>query len=79
MAGVAEVALYRAPGDELAVEGDFRDRIGHVIACADGFDAAAAAAERARDRVRIRVEAHAAGGHGQVAARRAPRVAEGVA
>jgi argininosuccinate lyase len=79
MAGVAEVALYRAPGDELAVEGDFRDRIGHVIACADGFDAACAAAERARDRVRIRVEAPAGDGHAQAAAaRRAPRVAEGV-
>jgi biotin carboxylase len=53
--GVVDVSLYRSPGDELAVHGDFRDRIGHVMACADGFDAACRAAERARDEVRVRV------------------------
>jgi biotin carboxylase len=51
--GVVDVALYRAVGDELAIHGDFRDRIGHVVACADGFDDACAAAERARDTVRV--------------------------
>jgi biotin carboxylase len=55
MDGVVEVALYRAPGDALAVHGDFRDRVGHVIACADAPGAAVAAAERARDGVRVRV------------------------
>ena len=54
--GVVDVALYRSPGEELTVEGDFRDRIGHVVACADGAGEAAAAAERARDAVRIRVD-----------------------
>ncbi|HEX2206932.1 MAG TPA: ATP-grasp domain-containing protein [Longimicrobium sp.] len=50
---VVDVALYRAPGDALIIHGDFRDRMGHVIACADRFDAACAAAERARRAVRI--------------------------
>lgn len=51
--GVAEVALYRSAGDVLAIEGDFRDRIGHVIAVADAAEEAAFAAERGRDAVRI--------------------------
>jgi biotin carboxylase len=33
--GVVDVGVYRAVGDELEIHGDFRDRIGHVIACAD--------------------------------------------
>lgn len=53
--GVEDVALYRSVGDELTVEGDFRDRIGHVVTRADAFDAACAAAERGRDAIRIRV------------------------
>ena len=53
--GVVDVSLYRSPGDELAVHGDFRDRMGHVMACADGSHAACVAAERARDTVRVRV------------------------
>jgi biotin carboxylase len=57
LAGISEVALYRAPGDELAIEGDFRDRIGHVIATASRGDVASCAAERARDTIRIGVEA----------------------
>lgn len=55
VAGVVDVTLYRSPGDELAMHGDFRDRIGHVVACTDGFAAACQAAERARDTVRVRV------------------------
>jgi biotin carboxylase len=55
--GVVDVALYRSPGEELTVEGDFRDRIGHVVACADDSGAACEAAERARDAVRVRVDA----------------------
>ncbi|HEX8319789.1 ATP-grasp domain-containing protein [Longimicrobium sp.] len=58
--GVVDVALYRSVGDPLVVHGDFRDRIGHVMACADGFDAASEAAERARDTVRLRVDLPAA-------------------
>jgi biotin carboxylase len=56
---VVEVSAYRRPGDELAVHGDFRDRIGHVVACAGEARAAARAAERARDAVRVRVDAPA--------------------
>jgi biotin carboxylase len=77
MDGVVVVALYRAPGDELAVHGDFRDRIGHVIACADDPGAACSAAERARDAVRIRVEPAPAAGY--EAAGAALSAAEGVA
>ncbi|HEV7588755.1 MAG TPA: ATP-grasp domain-containing protein [Longimicrobium sp.] len=51
--GVVDATLYRAPGDLLAVRGDFRDRIGHVIACADSFAGACAAAERGRGAVRV--------------------------
>jgi S-sulfo-L-cysteine synthase (3-phospho-L-serine-dependent) len=54
--GVEEVALYRSPGDELAIHGDFRDRIGHVLACAERPAAAAAAAERGSEAVRIEVD-----------------------
>jgi biotin carboxylase len=54
---VVDVALYRQPGDALSIEGDFRDRIGHVMACADGAADAFAAAEQARRTVRIVVEA----------------------
>jgi biotin carboxylase len=50
---VVDVALYRKEGDALAIEGDFRDRIGHAVACADASDAACEAAERARASVGI--------------------------
>jgi biotin carboxylase len=53
--GVVDVTLYRGIGDLLEVHGDFRDRIGHVMACADDFDAAASAAERGREAVRVLV------------------------
>ncbi|HEX8696888.1 MAG TPA: ATP-grasp domain-containing protein [Longimicrobium sp.] len=56
---VVEVRAYRRPGDALAVHGDFRDRIGHVVACAPEARAAARAAEGARDTVRVRVDAPA--------------------
>ncbi|HET7232616.1 MAG TPA: ATP-grasp domain-containing protein [Longimicrobium sp.] len=51
--GVVDVALYRPVGDLLEIRGDFRDRIGHVIACMDGSDDACRAAERGRDAIRI--------------------------
>jgi argininosuccinate lyase len=57
---VADVTLYRAPGETLAIHGDFRDRIGHVVACADEFDDACAAADRALGAVRVVVEPPAA-------------------
>jgi biotin carboxylase len=51
--GVADVQCYRQSGDLLAVHGDFRDRIGHVIAVADAAPAASAAAERAHARLQV--------------------------
>jgi biotin carboxylase len=54
--GVVDAALYRTPGDVLSVRGDFRDRVGHVIACADDPGDACRAAERARDAVRVLVD-----------------------
>jgi S-sulfo-L-cysteine synthase (3-phospho-L-serine-dependent) len=42
---VVEVRLYREPGQEVTRCGDFRDRIGHVIACHESSDGATAAAE----------------------------------
>ncbi|HEX5725270.1 MAG TPA: ATP-grasp domain-containing protein [Longimicrobiaceae bacterium] len=56
---VVEVRAYRRAGDALSVHGDFRDRIGHVVACAPEARSASRAAERARDIVRIRVDAPA--------------------
>jgi S-sulfo-L-cysteine synthase (3-phospho-L-serine-dependent) len=54
--GVVDVALYRAIGEKLCLHGDFRDRVGHVMACADLIDAASSSSERARDSIRIHVE-----------------------
>lgn len=61
---VVDAALYRAPGDVLEVRGDFRDRIGHVVACADGDGRAAHAAERARGAVRVLIDEPALQGAG---------------
>jgi len=52
---VVDVVLYRPVGEELAIHGDFRDRVGHAVACADDFGAASRAAVRARGAVRLRV------------------------
>jgi S-sulfo-L-cysteine synthase (3-phospho-L-serine-dependent) len=54
--GVVDVAMYRSPGDVLNISGDYHDRIGHVMTCADESGIASSSAERARDTVRIRVE-----------------------
>jgi S-sulfo-L-cysteine synthase (3-phospho-L-serine-dependent) len=56
LAHIEDVALYCAPGDAVAIRHDFRDRLGHVIACADRPEDASAAAERARDTIWIRVD-----------------------
>ncbi|WP_420124970.1 ATP-grasp domain-containing protein [Longimicrobium sp.] len=55
--GVVDVSLYRPVGSELTIEGDFRDRIGHVVACTDESEAACTAAEGARGAIRIVVAA----------------------
>ena len=45
--GVTNVRLYVAPGRYLELRGDFRDRVGHVVATGDTPDAAGANADRA--------------------------------
>ena len=57
--GVADARLYRALGDEVRRAGDFRDRMGHVIAVAATPAAARAAAEDALRHVRVRLRADA--------------------
>lgn len=55
MRGVEEVALYAPPGSLLRRSGDFRDRIGHVIACGDTPVGASTAAEQARRALQVRI------------------------
>lgn len=54
--GVVQVSLYRRPGESVRRHGDFRDRIGHVIAVAPSAAPARFAADRARGRIRIAVK-----------------------
>jgi biotin carboxylase len=55
--GVCEVRTYRRIGDEIRLENDFRDRVGHVIARSRRKAAKAAqAAEIARDKIRIEIK-----------------------
>ena len=74
--GVVDVQLHRPLGDEITIHGDFRDRIGHVVACADASDDARAAAERGRGTVRVLI---AGEGEAQDGAFAAAGVPEGVA
>ena len=53
---VVDVQLYRKPGERIEPRGDFRDRIGHVIAVADQRPAARAAAEHAVRLLRVITE-----------------------
>jgi argininosuccinate lyase len=53
--GVADVKLYVEPGVALKRHGDFRDRIGHVIACGATPDEARRAADAARGAIRLQV------------------------
>lgn len=50
--GVLDVRLYPELGAKVFVRGDFRDRIGHVIACGRTPDESGLTAEAARDRLR---------------------------
>ncbi|MER6684916.1 ATP-grasp domain-containing protein [Streptomyces olivaceoviridis] len=52
VAGVIDVETYREPGAEITVAGDFRDRIGHVLARGASAAEAAQAAEAGVRRVR---------------------------
>ncbi|MCU0681116.1 MAG: ATP-grasp domain-containing protein [Polyangiaceae bacterium] len=55
--GVVEAQAYAEPPRRVAPGGDFRDRLGHVIAVGPTAALAAARAEAARGAVRLRVEA----------------------
>jgi S-sulfo-L-cysteine synthase (3-phospho-L-serine-dependent) len=54
--GVVEAALYGPLGRPVALHGDFRDRVGHVIAVAADAESAAAAATRALRSVHLLVQ-----------------------
>ncbi|GHF69385.1 argininosuccinate lyase [Streptomyces mashuensis] len=56
--GVADAALYRTPGEPARRATDFRDRLGHVIAAADGPGRARQAAEDGLARLRTALQHH---------------------
>jgi biotin carboxylase len=53
MPGIVDVKLYKNVGDMIQVRGDFRDRIGHVIASGNAFDQAVQTVEAAHARIRV--------------------------
>lgn len=53
--GITDVNLYVKPGDRLVRRGDFRDRLGHVIACADTVENAQRAVRTGQSLIRLRV------------------------
>ncbi|ESZ71159.1 lyase family protein [Mesorhizobium sp. L103C105A0] len=56
---VAEAGLLKSEGQEVQINGDFRDRVAYAIGFADELNVAAAAAERMIDSVVIDIEAAA--------------------
>lgn len=54
--GVIETRLYAQPGAKIVRRGDFRDRIGHIIACGDTPSASRKAALEAHAMIRIIVQ-----------------------
>ena len=62
--GVAEVKLYRSPGDVVQCRGDFRDRLGHVIACHESGESAMFYAQQAKEMLipQLALETHTAHG-----------------
>lgn len=55
--GVVDIQTYRGIGDRVGIENDFRDRIGHVISCAEMEVTAASISEAARRTINIAVSA----------------------
>jgi biotin carboxylase len=55
VSGVCDAQMYRQPGDEISPRGDFRDRIGHVIATSQTLGMAAEAAEQGRLNLRVKL------------------------
>ncbi|MER8684889.1 lyase family protein [Mesorhizobium sp. M1405] len=58
-ATVPEAGLLKSEGEELQINGDFRDRVAYAIGVADELNAAAMAAERMIDSIVIDIEAAA--------------------
>jgi argininosuccinate lyase len=54
--GVKDIQTYRKVGDRVQLENDFRDRIGHLISCADLQLSAVQSAELARSKIQVQVE-----------------------
>ncbi|RWQ87271.1 MAG: ATP-grasp domain-containing protein [Mesorhizobium sp.] len=54
---VPEAGLLKSEGDEVQINGDFRDRVAYAVGLADELDAAAAAAEGMIDSIVIDIEA----------------------
>ncbi len=54
--GVAEAQLYTRPGNRVRRGGDFRDRLGHVMAAGPTPEAAHAAVEQAHAAIRLTVQ-----------------------
>jgi biotin carboxylase len=52
---VVDVQMYRGCGDRVKIENDFRDRIGHVISCANSSGSAGRAAETGRNQIRVQL------------------------
>lgn len=52
---IAQAQLYKTPGHELRAYGDFRDRVGHVIAVCDTSEAARSEAQSALGMIRLNV------------------------
>jgi biotin carboxylase len=50
---VVDIRMYRKPGENVRIHHDFRDRIGHIIACAETGTAARETAAAVRDQVRV--------------------------
>jgi biotin carboxylase len=55
VAGVTQVQMYRSPNDHVAVHGDFRDRIGHVIASGTVRENVCSAVDRAINAINVRL------------------------
>lgn len=57
LSGIAEAKLYASIGDSMRCHGDFRSRVGHVIAIAKSAEASSAIAEEALGMIRLTIEA----------------------
>jgi argininosuccinate lyase len=56
IAGVTDIQLYRKAGEAVELENDFRDRIGHVISCANSQALAAGSIQAAMGKISMDIE-----------------------